>query len=480
MFNTVLGGISLESAQFEERKKYSEASGTMAVVDSNIEMKMNQYGLYEEKIIDTEKDVSQLAQSVSPNFNTAFNETKIANELYGQNKNIHFDERLGYYNSLYVGHVVEGDYRRNASSGGMGTWILKELFEKGLVDHIIHVKKSEDNEKLFQYDISSSLSEIQAGAKTRYYPVEISEVIKKVKETPGNYAVIGIPSFIYAIRLLAKQDEIVNERIKYTVGLICGHQKSSKFAEAMAWQVGIEPGNLLDIDFRHKLTDRPANQYGVKMVGYIEGELKTIVKPKDELFGQDWGWGLFKPTASNFTDDVFNETADIVLGDAWLSEYELDSEGNNIVIVRNTEISQLIVEAINSNRLKMDSVNKELVFKSQSSHYRHTHDELAYRLYKKDIEHEWRPQKRVEASNDISNSRRKVQDLREELAYQSHLIYAEAVKKNDFHYFEKSLEPITDEYKRVYRFMNKKKLLGRLKKLGPKGIFNKVIEKIRK
>src|SRR5699024_2086412 len=123
---------------------YSEASGVMAVVDPNIEMKMNKYGLYEEKVINPKQDISKVVQSVSPNFNTEINESLIASELYSKDHSIKFDERLGYYNSLYVGHVLENDYRKNASSGGMGSWILKELFEQELVDYVIHVKKTDD------------------------------------------------------------------------------------------------------------------------------------------------------------------------------------------------------------------------------------------------------------------------------------------------------------------------------------------------
>lgn len=464
----------MKTETFEKIKKYSEASGSMAVVDANIKMRLNEYGLYEETVVDPKKDISNQALFVSPNYNSEINESNVADDLYKNITDIQYDNRIGYYTSLYAGYVAEGDYRAQASSGGMGTWILKELFEKDLVDSIIHVKKSEDSERLFQYDISSSLKEIQAGAKTRYYPVELSEVIKRVKDNPGRYAVIGIPSFIYAIRLLAKQDEVINQRLKFTVGLICGHQKSSKFAESMAWQVGIEPGNLVDIDFRHKLLDRPANHYGVKMTGLIDNELKTIIKPKDELFGQDWGWGLFKPTTSNFTDDVFNETADVVLGDAWLPEYETDSLGTNIIIVRNPEINSLIKEAIKEKRLELVDIDKEKVFKSQASHYRHTHDELAYRLYKKDKQNEWRPKKRVQASTDISSSRKKVQDLRESLAFNSHLYYKEAVQKNNYLIFEESIHPLANKYKKVYRAMNKKKLFQRIAKLGLRGIFNKV------
>ena len=100
------------------------------------------------------------------------------------------------------------------------------------------------------------------------------------------------------------------------MGLICGHQKSSKFAEALAWQVGIKPGNLKSINFRKKLLGRPANDYGVEMTGTINGKEITIIKPAKEFLGQDWGQGFFKIMVLMLLTDVMNETADITLGDA--------------------------------------------------------------------------------------------------------------------------------------------------------------------
>lgn len=453
--------------EFNKKKYFSEASGSCSVVDSNISMVLNEYGIYEEKVIDESKiELNSLVEKVSPNLNQEISETEIANELYSDVKDINYDKRIGYYKSLYIGHVVEGDYRKNASSGGMGTWIFKELFERKLIDGIIHVKKNNDNDTtLFSYDISTSIEEIKAGAKTKYYPVEFSDVIKKVKETPGRYAIIGIPSFVMAIRLLAKNDEILNERIKYTVGLICGHQKSSKFAESLAWQVGITPGNLKNIDFRKKLLDKPADNYGVEITGMIDGKEVTIVKPTQELIGQDWGHGFFKTLASDFTDDVMNETADITIGDAWLPEYTSDSKGNNVIVVRNPEVDEIIKQSLQRGKLKLDIVDKEKIFKSQASHYRHTHDELPYRLYKKDTHKNWRPLMRVHASKEIPFPRRKIQDLRNKIATQSHIIYNKAVELNDFSYFENNMNRLTREYRLIYKLNRiKSSLLRVLKK----------------
>lgn len=452
----------MDYREFKEKRMYSEASGSMAVVDDNIVMTLNQYGLFEEQLLDSTKGISKIAEFVSPNFNSTFNESIIATELFGNAENMNFDSRLGFYSELYVGYVSEGNYRKNASSGGMGTWIFKELLEKNMIDYVINVKKNNDLEAevMFKYEISSNIDDLKKGAKTKYYPVEISEVIKKVKENPGRYAIVGIPSFIYAVRLLMKQDSILENRIKYTIGLICGHQKSSKFAEFMGWQVGFKPGDMKDIDFRYKLDNQPANRYAVKMSGLINGKEMTIIKPTSELYGQNWGWGLFKPTASNFTDDVFNETADIVLGDAWLPRYTSDSKGTNVVIVRNQEIGNLINKAIAEERLVMDKVDNKTIFASQSSHYQHTHDELSYRLYKKESENEWTPIKRVKASSKISNFRKNIQDLRSIISNNSHKVYLEAVQNNDIDYFMREMSVYTEKYTDLYVEKDKLKKLN--------------------
>lgn len=464
----------MKVAEFNEKKIFSEASGSCAVVDDNIKMNLNEYGIYEEILLmDENAKLDPVVAYVSPNLNREINESDLARKLYENIQDIQYDERIGYFKSLYAGHVTEGEYRENASSGGMGTWILKELFEKDLVDGVIHVKENLDKSCpiMFQYDISRSIDEIKTGSKTRYYPVEFSKVLKIVREVPGRYAIIGIPSFIMAVRLLAEKDGIIKDRIKFTVGLICGHQKSSKFAEALAWQVGIKPGNLKQINFRKKLLDKPASNYGVEITGTIDGEEVTIVKPTKELLGQDWGQGYFKTRASDFTDDVMNETADIALGDAWLPEYTKDSKGNNVIVVRNPVIDDLIKEGIKSERLNLDVVDKETIFRSQAAHYRHTHDELAYRLYKKDNANQWRPKKRIEASNDIPLLRRKVQDLREEISTKSHIVYKQAVELDDLDYFKTEMGKLSKKYNQLYRLLA-------VRKMGISGVTKAIIRKV--
>jgi len=432
---------------------YDFGTGSWAVVTPKIKMKMNENGEYhpfvsKEDEYFSERELKELKESCVSS--SEKNESDIAKMLFSDIPNMKYDQRLGYYLGLYAGHVNEGNFRNNGSSGGFGTWIFKELLLRGNIDGVIHVTSSEENDKLFGYNISNTLDEILSGSKTKYYPVEYSEVINKIKEIPGKYAIIGLPSYIMEIRLLSEIDPVIKERIKFCIGLVCGHQKSANFAEFLAWQCGIEPGKLQSIDFRKKLSGSPANEYAIEVTGVINGERHTIVRKMKDLVGGDWGQGPFKVSASDFTDDVMNETADVTLGDAWLPEYTQDSSGNNIIVVRNPVIKSIIECGIASHRVSVDEVDEDTIYKSQEGHYKHTYNELKYRLYKKERARQWHPKKRVNPSNNLSWSRKRIQDMRERICLKVPIIYVKARKRHDLNYVMKRLKSMSKGYERIY------------------------------
>ena len=424
-----------------------------AVSPSSIQMEMNESEQFQATLIpneNLEKNSSSISvESVCPFSNKSLNEDQLGQELF--NQDCQYDEKLGYYLATYAGYVNEGEYRDYGSSGGMGTWVLSQLLSKNLVDRVIHVKaksvSSEDN-RLFQYDISTTVEEAQKGAKSRYYPVEMSEVIKIIREKPARYAIVGIPCFIKSIRLLMRQDSVIGERVKFCIGLVCGHLKSSAFAKMFAWQSGIEPDNILSIDFRKKLLDNDANKYGVEVTGIKNNEVVTIIRPVRDFSIFDWGLGYFKYKACEYCDDVVAETADLTIGDAWLPQYVKDSQGTNVVIVRHPVLFNLIEEGKKSGLLNLDNIPPEEVAKSQSSGFRHRRDGLAYRLHLTDQEDIWRPIKRVQPQeNHLDEKERKRFYLRSIMSEKSHVAFQKARQQCDVSVFDQEMEPIVNEYK---------------------------------
>ncbi|MFB8623573.1 coenzyme F420-reducing hydrogenase subunit beta [Enterococcus casseliflavus] len=446
---------------------YSFGTGSWSVINEYIKMEFNEYGEYVPTLakspeLFTEEEI-KLLKSVTLQLSNK-DESSIGKELFADTPNIKHNQYIGYFLNLYVGHVVEGNFRDNGSSGGFGTWILKELFENGYIDGVIHVTSTNKNEKLFEYTLAKTKEDIIKGAKTKYYPVEFSEVLKLVKKNPGKYAIIGLPSYIMSLRLLSEVEPVLKERIVYTIGLVCGHQKSTKFAEYLAWQCGIKPGKLEEINFRKKLDYLPSDSYGIEVYGEIGGEKKRVTKEMRELSGGNWGIGMFKVNASDFTDDVMNETADLTLGDAWLKEYTKDSDGNNILIVRNPTIQKILDDALKKNAIKLDQVDEKTIYQSQAAHFKHSQDELAYRLYKKVQNNEWVPKKRINPHKDIEFLRRKVQDCRIKITKMAPIYYKEAVQRDDIAYFNLKMKPLISRYSNVYRMIKVKNKLHKLLK----------------
>ena len=289
------------------------------------------------------------------------------------------DPHIGRYGGAWVGYAAEGDFRADGSSGGMVTWTAAELMRRGLVDGVAHVAPSdpEGGEPLFRYRISRSPAELSAGAKSRYYPIELSQVMGEMRANPGRYALVGIPCFIKAAQLLRREDPVIGERLAFTLGLFCGHMKSARMVESFAWQMGARGDEVGAIDFRRKDASRPANWYQAEL-RLLSGEARR--RDWWHMVDGDWGAGFFQSNACNFCDDVAAETADVAFGDAWLEPYSSDGRGTNVVVARHPVVRDLIEAAIAEGRLALSPVDAEFVRRTQAAGFRQRREGLALRL----------------------------------------------------------------------------------------------------
>jgi coenzyme F420-reducing hydrogenase beta subunit len=350
----------------------------------------------------------------------AANEDELAAQLFPAASKR--DSHVGRFEAAYVGHAAQEDFRALGSSGGLVSWTAAELMRRGLVDAVAHVcaaEASREDGRLFRYQISRSEAAVRAGAKSRYYPVEISDVVQEIRATPGRYAVIGIPCFIKAIHLLRAEDAILRERIVFTLGLFCGHMKSARMVESFSWQMGVRRDAPAAIDFRHKDPDRPANWYNARITLRDGSERR---QDWWRFVDGDWGAGFFQNSACNFCDDVVAETADVAFGDAWLEPYSSDGRGTNVVVVRSRALNDLLRSAIAEGRLRLDEADADFVRRTQAAGFRQRREGLALRLASR--RHGLVPRKRVPPRKPALPLRRwAVYRLRELIAFWSHRVF---------------------------------------------------------
>jgi coenzyme F420-reducing hydrogenase beta subunit len=345
----------------------------------------------------------------------ATNEDAIALERFDAAP--HADRRIGRFEAAYVGHAAEAPFRPLGSSGGLTSWVAAELLRTGAVDAVAHVAPTDPDEtgRLFDYRISRGADELMSGAKSRYYPIELSRVLREIRATPGRYAIVGVPCFIKAIHLLRRIDPVVGERVTHTLALFCGHMKSAALVESFAWQLGTEVSRVRALDYRIKDETRPANWYRAHL------ELADGSSAEQDwwhLADGDWGAGFFQNPACDWCDDVVGETADVSFGDAWVEPYSSDGRGTNVMIVRSRDVLQLVEAARADGRLELTAVDADFIGQTQAAGLRHRRDGLAYRLTwnKRGI----RPRKRVQPSADLPLRRKLVYRLRYAIARGSH------------------------------------------------------------
>jgi coenzyme F420-reducing hydrogenase beta subunit len=309
----------------------------------------------------------------------ARNEDQIAEELFPDAS--HVDARIGCFQNAYVGYVAEGEFRNQGSSGGMVSWVLAELFRQGLIDgaaHVIATDNPQDEGRFFRYRVARNMDEIHEGAKSRYYPVELSGILDEIRKTPGRYAIVGVPCFIKALNLLRQHDPIIRERVVFTLGLFCGHMKSARFVESFAWQMDVPVQEIQRVEFRLKDPNRPASTYTAQLT-LRDGNV--VKRDWWNLADGDWGAGFFQNSACNYCDDVVAETADISFGDAWVEPYSSDGRGTNVVVVRSPQLAEIVANAIEEQRLQLEAVDSDFIAQTQAAGFRQRREGLAYRLF---------------------------------------------------------------------------------------------------
>jgi len=425
--------------------------------NGGIVIEMNDRGMYEARLTQGGVVPNDFAL-ICPFSGGSPDEDKLGDEYFNATGAQRHPE-IGYYHNCYAGHVVEDGYREAGSSGGFVSWLLVQLLRRGLIDGVLHVAP-QNSEHLFSYAISRTEAEIRSRAKSRYYPVEASEALAMVREMPGRYAMVGVPCFIKAVNLLAKSDPQMKARIIFRIGIICGHLKSSRFADYLAERAGLDPDEMTAIDFRKKLPPRMAADYGAE----ISTAGKAVGVRMAETYGGNWGYGFFKYEACNFCDDVVGETADVSVGDAWLPGYVQDANGTNVVVTRHPEIVKIVEEARASGRLGFDTIDAATVAQSQLGGLRDRREGLAFRLAQADQQGRWYPKKRVKAAQDLPRKRRRVYELRYLISQRSHMAYAKARAAGSLALFEQEMHPLTDAYDRLYQpdvFVRCRRFAGR-------------------
>ena len=331
-------------------------------------------GLYQADIRSATPEQLSAGSRVCPFSDAAKDEDELSQLRHGA---LPRDGRVGRHLSIHAGRLTDPDRLAGSSSGGITSWLLGQLLEQGLGDAVIHVGRGEGAE-LFEYTVSRTAAELLGSRKSMYYSTTLAGVVEGIRGDGRQYIVVGVPCFITALRLLAEEEPDLGRQFSFFVGLVCGHLKSQFFAESLAWQAGVSPEDLAAVDFRVKNPRRPAYVYDYEARRKSDG--RTRRRSIAATIDGNWGYGAFQPEACNFCDDVFAETADVVLGDAWLPQYTEHWQGTNVIVTRDPRAQEILARGAADGDIVLESLTADEAALSQAGNFRHRREGLRVRL----------------------------------------------------------------------------------------------------
>jgi coenzyme F420-reducing hydrogenase beta subunit len=428
-------------------------------------MSFNRVGEYSPNERDGCLDRCSLCVDVCPFVDKNDNEDILGASLYKNNETKYTFE-TGYYKNTYISYNKEDKSRLNATSGGVSTWLLKKLYEDGLVDRIVCVGHNPNPKKLFDYKINSDLSFLSSNTGSVYYPVELSDAIKEIIKTDGKYIITGLPCFIKAIRLAQKKNRKLRNRIKYTVALTCGQMKSKYYTEHLIDLSGVE-GDIRRVHYRGKDSKEKASNFYFSAINSVDESSKLYWKSRVKTI---WTNRWYTPNACDYCDDVFGETADISVMDAWLPEYIKDSKGTSLIITRDKEIDQLIKNSIEQNSLGGREISVKKIIKSQQGVLDIKRDKLSYRLFLAEKNSLKVPKKRVLPSSTLSFFEKREIEIKSKMQKESKKNIIKN-QKLDIEKIDKIMNPLLFQIERVKK-VEKLAIL-------PKKVANKILRKIK-
>jgi coenzyme F420-reducing hydrogenase beta subunit len=169
----------------------------------------------------------------------------------------------------------------------------------------------------------------------------------------------------------------LQDKVKFVFGLACGMYQNVFYTDLLLAESGINEDEVASISYRVKTDIGPANNYGFQAID-INGKTGKLIPYK----GLPYFLGkhaFFRQNACNFCMDVFAEGADACFMDAWLPEFLNQPKGNSLVILRNTEIRDLLLQGQLGNKLAINEICPELVILSQKGHVRRKRELISLR-----------------------------------------------------------------------------------------------------
>ncbi len=225
----------------------------------------------------------------------------------------------GTFLDAFLSYSTDPDIRERSTSGGLVTALLLNLLRRGEIDGAVVV--TSDAEQLWKGKalVARSREEILAAMKSKYAICPTNSAFSEIRNTPGRYALVGLPCQIHGFVKAAELDPRLRERIVLTIGLFC-HAAVEHDAMRIIWNtIG---GLKKDVT---RYISRVGKHPGTPHVELKDGSLRPVYFPEKRGYRPssmeiiNIVYRLYTPARCLTCFDALAEFADVAVGDPWMA-----------------------------------------------------------------------------------------------------------------------------------------------------------------
>lgn len=254
----------------------------------------------------------------------------------------------------YIGYSNDENIRYKATSGGIGSTVIKYLFENNIIQTSITF---EFNSQTLEYEpkLIYSYDEYHITGSI-YHEIKLIKYIKEhINFIKGCFACFVLPCQAKAIRSILDKAEIKN----VLLGLTCSSQQSIYATHYLLKRLNINRDNVLNIQYRGM--GWPS---GIHIT--LKNRIIKLIPNNNSIWSNIFHSRLFIQKRCFNCNNTFNTDSDISLADPWLKEiYNEEKIGQSIIICNTIEGIKIIQELREKNYINLMDINYDKVIQSQ-------------------------------------------------------------------------------------------------------------------
>lgn len=256
--------------------------------------------------------------------------------------------------NTYIGYSTNTEIRYKATSGGVGTSILKYLFDNSIIQTAITFdydsKKLKYIPRLIynyqEYKISGSI----------YHEINLIKFIKEnISKIKGGFACFVLPCQARPIRSILTKAGIDC----FLIGLTCSSQQSLDATFYLLKRLKIDPQEVKYIQYR-------GNGWPSGVQIWKQNNSITTIPNNNSIWSQIFHSRLFILKQCFKCQNTLNTYSDITLADPWLKEYQNEKKGISIISCNTPNGNDTIQKIIAKEDIHAKKIDKDLFIKSQA------------------------------------------------------------------------------------------------------------------